>query len=161
MKKTKPAPETARLQVAALPVRRNEEGGIEVLLVTSRTTRRWIVPKGWRIKGLKDHDAAAREALEEAGVTGKVRKKPIGQYHYWKRMPDHFQLCKVTLYLLQVDNQLEHWAEREQRTSRWLPPEDAAVLVDEPELALALRELEAKLLLEAKADAGGKTKLAR
>ncbi|KQU54758.1 NUDIX hydrolase [Bosea sp. Leaf344] len=141
MKKTKPAPETARAQVAALPIRRREDGAIEVLLVTSRTTRRWIVPKGWPIKGLKDHDAAAREALEEAGVIGKVRKKPFGRYNYWKRMPDHFQLCNVTLYLLQVERQLEQWAEREQRTSRWLSPEDAALLVDEPELAMALREL--------------------
>src|SRR5512145_805842 len=114
MKKSKPAPERARAQVAALPIRRAEDGALEVLLVTSRTTRRWIVPKGWPIKGLKDHDAAAREALEEAGVIGKVRKKPFGRYNYWKRMPDHFQLCNVTLYLLQVERQLEQWAEREQ-----------------------------------------------
>lgn len=145
MKKTKPAPEIARAQVAALPVRRADDGSPEVLLVTSRTTRRWIVPKGWRIKGLKDHDAAAREALEEAGVIGKVRKKPFGRYNYWKQMPDHFQLCNVTLYLLQVERQLDHWAEREQRTSRWFSPQDAAQLVDEPELALALRELSGKL----------------
>lgn len=145
MKKSKPAPDTARAQVAALPVRRKEDGSIEVLLVTSRTTRRWIVPKGWRMAGLKDHDAAAREALEEAGVIGKVRKKPIGRYSYWKRMPDHFQLCNVTMYLLRVERQLENWAEREQRTSRWLSPDDAALLVDEPELALVLRGLPAEL----------------
>lgn len=145
MKKSKPAPERARAQVAALPIRRAEDGALEVLLVTSRTTRRWIVPKGWPIKGLKDHDAAAREALEEAGVIGKVRKKPIGHYSYWKRMPDHFQLCEVSLFLLEVERRLDHWMEREQRMSRWFTPADAAQMVDEPELANALRRLEAAL----------------
>ena len=66
MKKAKRKTGEKRSQIAAMPIRRAADGSTELLLVTSRTTRRWIVPKGWPIKGLKDHDAAAREAYEEA-----------------------------------------------------------------------------------------------
>ena len=66
-------------QVAALPVK-GKPGKYRVLLVTSRETRRWIIPKGWPMKGRKDHEAAAQEALEEAGVTGHVHKHPMGAY---------------------------------------------------------------------------------
>lgn len=62
-------------QVASLPLRRSEDGKIEVLLVTSRETRRWIIPKGWPMKGKKQHEAAAIEAEEEAGVIGNTSKK--------------------------------------------------------------------------------------
>src|SRR5580658_9664578 len=72
-----------RLQIAALPSRRTAAGGVEVLLITSRETGRFIIPKGWPMKQLSDPDAAAREAYEEAGVVGKVKRKPIGDYFYW------------------------------------------------------------------------------
>ena len=71
-------------QVGALCVRRRRNGGYQVLLITSRDRGRWIIPKGWRTKRLKDHKAAAREAKEEAGVSGEVRQKPIGTYAYPK-----------------------------------------------------------------------------
>jgi 8-oxo-dGTP pyrophosphatase MutT (NUDIX family) len=67
-------------QVGALCIRRRNNGSCQVLLITSRGTGRWVIPKGWRAKGLKDHEAAAREAKEEAGVSGAVRSKPIGNY---------------------------------------------------------------------------------
>ncbi|WP_244546425.1 NUDIX hydrolase [Bosea sp. OK403] len=124
-----------------MPIRRMDDGSTEIMLVTSRTTQRWIVPKGWPIKGLKNHEAAAREAFEEAGVIGKISAKPAGRYIYWKRMRDHFVLCTVKLYLLEVERQLESWAEQGQRSSRWFKPEDAADLVDEPELSTAIRKL--------------------
>ena len=91
MKKTKRAPGETRAQIAAMPIRRVADGSAEILLVTSRTTQRWIVPKGWPIKGLKDHDAAAREAFEEAGVVGRISEKPAGRYTYWKRMSRPFR----------------------------------------------------------------------
>ncbi len=141
MKKKKGLPGTVRSQIAAMPIRRLPGGGLEVLLVTSRTTRRWIVPKGWPIKGLTDPEAAAREAYEEAGVVGHIVKEPAGRYSYWKRMSDHFVLCEVTLFLLDVERQLPTWAEQGQRESRWFSPEDAADLVDEPELASAIRNV--------------------
>ena len=68
-----------RTQFAALPWRRDAGGEVEVLLITSRETRRWVIPKGWPIKGMKSAKSAAREAFEEAGVLGKVAKTPIGQ----------------------------------------------------------------------------------
>lgn len=141
MKKTRRAPGEARAQIAAMPVRRLADGSAEILLVTSRTTQRWIVPKGWPMKGLKDHDAAAREALEEAGVVGRISEKPSGRYSYWKRMTDHFVLCEVKLYLLEVDQQLPSWAEQSQRRSQWFKLADAADLVDEPELRTVIRNL--------------------
>jgi 8-oxo-dGTP pyrophosphatase MutT (NUDIX family) len=75
-----------RRQIAALPFRRTTAGEIEILLITSRETGRFIIPKGWPMKRLSDPDAAAREAYEEAGVVGKVQRKPICDYLYWKRL---------------------------------------------------------------------------
>lgn len=141
MKKIKRAPGEIRAQIAAMPIRRQDDGSTEILLVTSRTTRRWIVPKGWPIKGLTAPEAAAREAFEEAGVVGRIVSEPAGRYTYWKRMSDHFTLCEVTLYLLEVERQLDSWAEQGQRVSQWFKLEDAADLVDEPELATSIRNL--------------------
>lgn len=141
MKKMKRAPGEIRAQIAAMPIRRLADGSMEILLVTSRTTHRWIVPKGWPIKGLTAPEAAAREAFEEAGVVGRIVPEPAGSYIYWKRMSDHFALCEVTLYLLEVERQLPSWAEQGQRQVQWFQPDDAADLVDEPELATAIRNL--------------------
>lgn len=124
-----------------MPVRRLADGSMEIMLVTSRTTRRWIVPKGWPIRGVKDYEAAAREAMEEAGVVGIISMKPAGRYEYWKRLADHFVLCKVKLYLLFVEQQLPIWAEIGQRHCQWFKPEDAADLVDEPGLSSLIRSI--------------------
>ena len=75
-----------RHQYAALPWRRGDDGALEVLLITSRESRRWVIPKGWPIKGLNSKKSAAREAFEEAGVLGAVGKKKLGDYHYDKRL---------------------------------------------------------------------------
>jgi 8-oxo-dGTP pyrophosphatase MutT (NUDIX family) len=121
-------------QIGALPLKRNEAGRPEVMLVTSRETRRWTIPKGWPIKGLKDHKAAAREAFEEAGVTGKAAKEPIGSYLYWKRRERHFDLCRVAVYILDVDRELDEWPEQAERQRRWFDVEEASSVVLEPEL---------------------------
>ena len=136
-------------QVAAIPFRLNDRGELEVMLVTSRGTRRFIVPKGWPMKGLKDRDAAAREAYEEAGVLGRISDKPAGRYTYWKRMSDHFTLCEVKLYLLEVEQQLDSWAEQHQRDLHWFTLADAADIVDEPELSTAIRKLDTQLAVAA------------
>lgn len=122
-----------RQQFAALPFRDNN--GIEVMLVTSRETRRWVLPKGWPIKGLKPHSVAAREAMEEAGLTGKMAKEPIGSYRYIKRMRNGAAMtCEVGVFPMAVEKQRRNWPEREQRTTSWFAVKDAATLVDEPEL---------------------------
>ena len=71
-----------RGQSAALPWRFGSDGEGEVLLITSRETRRWVIPKGWPMKGLKSPECAAREAYEEAGLEGEIRKKKLGVFHY-------------------------------------------------------------------------------
>ncbi|MGN8115711.1 NUDIX hydrolase [Labrys sp. 22185] len=126
-------------QVAALPFRRRKGGGIEVLVLTSRQTRRFIIPKGWA-EGPKTWKWAEREALEEAGILGKIKRKPIGQYRYWKRFKSHFGMVEVDVYPLKVENELESWPEETQRLRKWLSPEDAALLIDEPQLVALIRK---------------------
>jgi 8-oxo-dGTP pyrophosphatase MutT (NUDIX family) len=121
-------------QIGAIPIRWNDDGVLQVLLVTSRETRRWTIPKGWPMKGLKDHKAAAQEAREEAGVIGKARKDPIGTYLYWKRRERHFDLCRVSVYLLEISRELEAWPEQNSRDRRWFDVEQAISMVLEPEL---------------------------
>ena len=124
-----------RLQYAALPWRLSAGGLIEVLLITSRETRRWVVPKGWPIKGLAPHLSAAREAFEEAGIEGEAAAEPIGAYHYDKRRRTGvLQPVRVLVYPLAVAAEQPHWPEREQRNKLWAAPGHAAGLVDEPEL---------------------------
>jgi 8-oxo-dGTP pyrophosphatase MutT (NUDIX family) len=128
-------------QVAALPFRRIA-GSLEVLIITSRETGRFIIPKGWPMKGRTDYDAAAIEAREEAGLIGKVHRKPVGTYTYWKRLADQCRLVKVDVYPLEVTGQLETWPEKQSRRMAWLSPKDAATLVDEPQLITLIGNLE-------------------
>lgn len=129
-------------QVAAIPYRLTEAGGVEVLVITSKTTRRFVVPKGWPMKGKSGRKAAAIEARQEAGVVGKARKEPSGRYSYWKRISDCFVRVEVTVYLLQVQEQEAKWAEARKRLRNWMTPSDAALLIDEPELATLVSQLE-------------------
>ena len=125
-------------QYAALPWR--DQGELEILLVTSRETRRWVIPKGWPMKNKKPHAAAAREAMEEAGVTGRVVKRPIGAYSYIKRLKNGAPLqCWVDVFPLKVTGQLNRWPEQGERTGHWFPVEEAAEAVEEPELQALIR----------------------
>lgn len=124
-------------QVAALPFRIAEDGNVEVLVMTSRETQRVIIPKGWPIRNRKDWKSAQIEARQEAGVIGDMGRKRLGQYLYWKRLEGHFALVKVSVYPLAVRRQLADWPERHERAQTWLSPEDAALLVDEPDLGAA------------------------
>lgn len=128
-------------QVAALPYRVDDDGRRQVLLMTSRQTRRFVVPKGWPMKKRTKREAAAIEAFQEAGVTGKISRKPIGRFTYWKRLDETFALVRVSVYGLKVKRQSAIWPEKDERLFRWLAPEDAALLVDEPGLADIIRNL--------------------
>jgi 8-oxo-dGTP pyrophosphatase MutT (NUDIX family) len=128
-------------QVAALPLMVGDDGVTRVLLLTSRETKRWIIPKGWPIKGRKPYEAAAREALEEAGLLGRVSKIPIGRYTYFKRRDAHFDLCKVDVFVLKFHRQLKTWREKGERQAQWFTLEEAADLVDEVGLVAILRRL--------------------
>lgn len=123
----------AGVQYAALPYRLGDE--VEILLVTSRETRRWVIPKGWPMKGLKPHATAAREAREEAGVIGKVGKAAIGRYGYVKLLKNGAPLdCTVEVFPLEVTSHRVKWLEKGQRTLHWFTVEEAAEAVHEPEL---------------------------
>lgn len=127
-------------QVAALPFRENSEGSLEVMLVTSRETLRFVIPKGWPMKGLPDWKAAAMEAKQEAGLIGNVGKKPIGTYRYWKRLERMFVPVTVSVFGLQVQLEKKRWREMAQRQRRWLTVTDAATLIDEPELSALIAD---------------------
>jgi ADP-ribose pyrophosphatase YjhB (NUDIX family) len=124
-----------RTQFAAIPWRRDAAGEVRVLLITSRETRRWVVPKGWPIKGKSSAKSAAQEAFEEAGVVGKMGKAPVGVYTYDKRLKNgRLQHVRVAVFALQVEAEVEAFPEHGQREKAWLSPVEAAGRVDEPEL---------------------------
>ncbi len=128
-----------RRQVAALPWRRSADG-IEILLVTSRETRRWVTPKGGRMPGLTDAQAAALEALEEAGVEGRITEAPIGTFRYLKvlkrRAP---RWCVVAVHALEVRAEHAVWHEQAERERVWMSAEQAAASVGEADLAEIIR----------------------
>lgn len=132
--KTKIYRRDRRHQFAALPWRRGKRG-LEILLITSRETRRWVIPKGWPMKDREAHEAAAQEAFEEAGVRGEITDKPLGMFRYLKRLKgDRTQLCAVDVFPLQVGKLLDEWPERSEREREWVDPGEAARRVEEPEL---------------------------
>src|ERR1051326_5273006 len=107
------------IQFAALPWRIGERGRREVMLLTSRETRRWVIPKCWPMKATKPTEVARREAFEEAGLVGKiVGKRPLGSYHYSKRLKKTDVLTEVLVYSFQVEKQAEDWPEKLQRDTR-------------------------------------------
>jgi 8-oxo-dGTP pyrophosphatase MutT (NUDIX family) len=126
---------TRRRQVAALPWRADAVAGLQILLVSSRETRRWVIPKGWPMKGKLDHQAAAQEAYEEAGLDGRIVDTPIGDYPYLKRLKSGAaRPVTVDVYPMEVTGEHATWPEKGQRTLRWMPPVEAALAVQEPEL---------------------------
>jgi 8-oxo-dGTP pyrophosphatase MutT (NUDIX family) len=125
-------------QVAALPYRAGATAP-QVMLITSRDTGRWIIPKGWPTQRLSRRAVAAREAYEEAGLRGKVGKHPVGTYCYEKRLSAGRSVsCHVTVFLLEVKRQLDDWPEKQDRQRTWLTPEEAAARVEEAELSQLL-----------------------
>src|SRR5215212_10181800 len=128
-----------RPQIGALPFRL-DDGQLRVMLITSRETRRWVIPKGWPMRGLKPHRVAEREAYEEAGLKGQIGKVAVGVYAYEKRLGNGLAVpCEVSVFPLQVTSQRKRWPEMGQRDGRWLSPGEAADLVQEEGLQHLLR----------------------
>ena len=127
------------LQVGALCLQA-ETGS--VLLVTSRGTGRWIIPKGWPMDGRSVGGAALREAWEEAGVRGEVEETAFGRYSYDKKLTKGLSApVEVQVHLVRVEGLDKNFPERKQRQRRWFTPAEAAGLVDEAGLARLLRRL--------------------
>lgn len=131
-------------QIAAMPLRWKGDS-VQVLMVTTRDTGRWIVPKGWTMKDMKPWAAAAAEAMEEAGVSGHVGKDVFGTFTYDKRLDDGGVIpCLVHVYPMIVKDEHKRWKEKSERKRAWFDVTKAAKLVDEPELADLLRLLAKK-----------------
>lgn len=126
---------------------RIESGKTRILLITTRGTGRWIVPKGWPMPGETPAGAAAVEAYEEAGVAGRVHPVCLGIFSYTKFVERGDNLpCVVSLYALQVERLLSRFPERGQRKRKWVSPKRAAVMVDEPELRAILSNFDPHVL---------------
>lgn len=125
-----------RQQFAAICFRKQKKTGErEVLVITSRDTGRWVIPKGWHMNGKLPHSIAEREAYEEAGVKGKAQREPLGYYSYQKRMKGDLKVpCRVQVHALEVKEMLKDFPEAGSRTLEWVSCEEAAARVDEPEL---------------------------
>lgn len=108
---------------------------MEMVLVTSRRGKRWVIPKGLVEPHLAPGSSAAKEAFEEAGLLGEISQEPVGHYHYEK----WGQRCQVAVYLLRVEEVLESWPEARTRTRVWLSHSRAAERIDEPALASLIR----------------------
>jgi 8-oxo-dGTP pyrophosphatase MutT (NUDIX family) len=122
-------------QFAALPWRRGVDGEVKVLLITSRETRRWVIPKGWPMEGRTAGEAAVQEAYEEAGVFGEAVATPIGTYTYDKRLRDgSLRAVEVLVFPMEVFVEQLSFPEQGQRDKAWVSPAEAAERVDEPEL---------------------------
>ena len=150
-----------KTQFAALPFRETNAAEPEVLLITSRDTGRWIIPKGWPMKGKKPHEAAAQEAWEEAGVLGRIAKKSLGHYEYDKAAADRLSSvrCRVEVFPMKVEAVDTAWPEYGQRRRRWFPPDVAATLVLEKELSELLAGFQRRhKRARAKAESGGASK---
>ncbi|SFK51469.1 NUDIX hydrolase [Shimia haliotis] len=135
----------SRIQFAALPYRLRK-GKPEILLITSRGTKQWLLPKGWPMENLKPHKAAAQEAWEEAGVTGKPSKHCVGIYTYRKSRGAHRgKKFTVLVFPLEVANSTGKFPERGQRQRKWLSPKKAAKRIVMPELAKIVRKFDPRL----------------
>ena len=135
-----------RTQFAALCYRINNDRP-EILLITSRGSRRWIVPKGWPMDNKTPAQAALQEAWEEAGVQGKAYERCLGLFSYAKALDSKTTLpCVALVYPVKVKSLTAKFPEAGQRRVKWFSPKKAAAKVDEPELAQILKTFDPKLL---------------
>ncbi|MDY0968671.1 MULTISPECIES: NUDIX hydrolase [unclassified Sphingomonas] len=127
------------MQSAAIPYRNSRLNGIEVLLVTSRKRSRWVLPKGKVKQGMPAHRSAAREAFEEAGVTGTISALLVGTYHQLKTQDDgQAEMVAVQAFPMLVRQENKSWPEMHQRQRCWMPINTAIGAVRNSELRAVL-----------------------
>lgn len=130
-----------RTQFGALCYRIHN-GKVEILLITSRGTGRWITPKGWPMDGETPAAAAATEAYEEAGVEGKIKDVCLGIYSYQKEIGDDALPCVVAIFPVKVKRLTKKYPEAGQRKRKWFSRKKAAARVREKELAQIIRNFD-------------------
>lgn len=124
-----------RTQFAALPFRVKKKGDVEVMLISSLDTGRWIIPKGWPMDGMRPAEAAAQEAWEEAGLRGRVHGSVLGLYSYSKWLDEELSIpCVVLVFPMEVSQVDEVFPEAGQRKIKWMSRKKAAQRVEEAEL---------------------------
>ena len=134
-----------RLQYGALPYRLTARSRPQFMLVTSRETQRWIIPKGWPKKGKSPYHSAAREAFEEAGVVGAVAKRSVGSFSYEKQLKNGGAVvCEVRVLPLEVRRQNKQWPEKQERVTKWHSASQAVEKVKEPKLSAIILRLARK-----------------
>lgn len=122
------------VQYGALPWRRTP-AGLQILLITTRNTRRWIVPKGWPEAGRSPQECAAQEAFEEAGVTGAVTPEAIGVFGHKKQVKSGQMIsCQIHVHAMEVSAVARDWPEKDARRTKWCLVAEALMLVDDPGL---------------------------
>jgi 8-oxo-dGTP pyrophosphatase MutT (NUDIX family) len=128
-------------QIAALVWRHSETGETEVLIITTRRSGRWSVPKGWPIEGMTSPEAAAQEAWEEAGVRGDIEREPLGAFTYEKSKSGDGPAMRMTadIFALRLSTFADEYPEAGQRKRAWRTPAEAAEIVQGPELKTILR----------------------
>lgn len=132
----------ATAQCGALCYRVTKSGKLKVLMITSRDSGRWLIPKGWPIKRRSLRKVAEQEAFEEAGVKGKIARKPIGSFRYVKDMGSKTDvLCEVEVYPLRVALLELRYPERGQRERCWVSPKKAMKIASDPELVPLIERL--------------------
>jgi 8-oxo-dGTP pyrophosphatase MutT (NUDIX family) len=120
-------------QCAAIAYRQHK-GGLQIVLVTSMETRRWVLPKGNIENGMTASESAALEAYEEAGVEGDISPDPIGTYEYEKADDKGGGLRRVAVFPMAVTRIRHKWPEKAQRRRKWMSVEDAVLAVNEKKL---------------------------
>lgn len=123
------------IQTGALPWRVGRKKRLEVLLVTGRQSKRWMIPKGWPMIGKSLAEAAAQEAFEEAGVKGTIDPLPLGSFVHTKQsLPTGDLDVSIVVHPMCVERELPKWPEVGQRKRRWFSLKAAASRVDSEEL---------------------------
>ena len=129
-----------RAQFAALPWRR-VDGRIELCLITSRDTGRWVIPKGWPMDGKTPWEAATTETFEEAGLRGVASTRCVGVFTYRKDLDDGLSLpVLVAVFPFEVTKVLPDWPEACERKRKWVSLKKASQMLSDPELREILRD---------------------
>ena len=129
-------PDNFYLQSGVLPFRIKDEK-LEILLITSRKKKKWIIPKGIIESGMKPHESAALEALEEAGVIGEVGEEPLGSY----KIEKWDGVCEVLVYPMKVENETTQWLEDGFRERKWFSVEGAFEVISRKKIAKLIKKL--------------------